>query len=165
MFKGDQFKTKVGLKDAFLLKTLLGNSKNGSILVPVKGPNQERSDSFLMNSIGSKSRLKVVGVGPPASVSIRLTVDVSVKDVPEWMDLGSEDQLASLEQTIEDYLENEIQTFVSLCKANRVDPVGFGDLIRSRSHRWDAREFEEHYGALKTTVSVKATIVQTGAGQ
>lgn len=165
LFEDDQFKTKISIRDAFLLKMLLGNSKNGSIMVPVKGPNQERSDYFLMNSIGSKSRLKVISVGPPASVSIQLKVDASVRDVPEWMDLTSDDQLASLEKVMEDYLENEIQKFISLCKSKNVDPVGFGDLIRSRSYQWDARAFKDHYEALKTTVSVKVTIVQTGAGQ
>lgn len=165
LFKGDQFKTKITIREAFLLKMLLGNSKNGSIMIPVKGPNPERSDYFLMNSIRSKSRLKVVSIGPPASVSIQLKVDASVRDVPDWMDLTSEDQLASLEKTMEDYFEKEIQNFVSLCKSNTVDPVGFGDLIRSRSYQWDAREFEDHYEALKTTVKVKVKIVQTGAGQ
>ncbi|MBD0382580.1 Ger(x)C family spore germination protein [Paenibacillus sedimenti] len=165
LFKGDQFKTKISIRDAFLLKMLLGNSKNGSVMVPVKGPKQERGDYFLMNSIGSKSRLKVISVGPPASVSIQLKVDASVRDVPEWMDLTSEDQLASLEKRMEDYFENEIQNLISFCKRNNVDPVGFGDLIRSRSYQWEARDFEDHYEALKTTVSVKVIIVQTGAGQ
>lgn len=165
LFKGDQFQTQISIRDTFLLKMLLGNSKSGSIMVPVRGPNQERGDYFLMNSIGSKSRLKVISVGPPASVSIQLKVDASVRDVPEWVDLTSEDQLASLEKMMEDYFENEIQKFVSLCKTNKVDPLGFGDLIRSRSYQWDARDFEDHYEALKTTVSVKVTIVQTGIGQ
>jgi hypothetical protein len=107
----------------------------------------------------------VISVGPPASVSIQLKVDAAVRDVPEWMDLTSEDQLESLEKVMEDFFEKEIQKFISLCKSNNVDPVGFGDLIRSRSNQWDARAFEDHYEELKTSVSVKVTIVQTGAGQ
>ncbi|RAP74774.1 Ger(x)C family spore germination protein [Paenibacillus montanisoli] len=165
LFKGDKFKTAISIRDAFLLKMLLNNSKNGSIMVPIKGSNQERADFFLMNSLGSKSTFKVIRTGPPASVSIRLKLKAQVRDTPTWIDLTSEQQLASLEKTMEAYFEEEIQRFVSLCKINNVDPVGFGDLVRSKSYKWDARDFENHYGALKATVSVKVTIVQTSAGQ
>ncbi|XEC97429.1 Ger(x)C family spore germination protein [Paenibacillus tarimensis] len=165
LFKDDKFKTKIDIRDAFILKMLLENSKNGSIMVPVRAPNQKRDDYFLMNSIGSKSRFQVISIGSPASVSIRLKLDAQVKDVPKWIDLTSEDQCAWLEKIMGAYFEKEIQKFVSLCKKNNVDPLGFGDLIRSRSYKWDAREFQDHYEALKVIVSVKATIVQTGAGE
>ncbi len=165
LFEGDKFKTTISIWDAFILKMLLENSKNGSIMVPVRGSNQKHDDYFLMNSISSKSRFKVISIGPPASVAIRLEVDAQVRNVPEWMDLTSEDQLASLEKMMEEYLEKETQKFVSFCKKNNVDPVGFGDLIRSRSYKWDARDFQDHYEALETTVSVKVNIVQTGAGE
>ncbi|MBD0384684.1 Ger(x)C family spore germination protein [Paenibacillus sedimenti] len=162
LFQAGKFQTKIGLKDAFILKMLLGNSKNGSILVPVRRPNQQRGDFFLMNSTGSKTTYKVISIGPPASVSIRVKMDVQVRHAPTWIDLRSEDERAQLEKIMEAYIEKEIQKFVSLCKRNNVDPVGFGDQIRSRSYQWDARDFEEHYDALKTTVSVKVTVVQTG---
>ncbi|WP_181873502.1 Ger(x)C family spore germination protein [Paenibacillus prosopidis] len=162
LFKGDKFKTKISIREAFLLKMLLENSKNGSIMVPVRGPNQNRGDYFLMNSIGSKSTFKVISIGPPACVSIHLKLDAQVRDVPKWINLASKDQRVWLEKMMEAYFEKEIQKFVSLCKRNNVDPVGFGDLIRSRSYKWDDRDFQDHYEALKTTVSVNVTIVQTG---
>ncbi|MCZ8515446.1 Ger(x)C family spore germination protein [Paenibacillus filicis] len=165
LFKGDHFTTKIGSKDAFILKMLLGNSKNGSVMIPMRKTNQKHDDFFLMNSIGSKSRLKVINLGPPASFSIRVNLDAQVKDVPFWIDLRSEDQLAWLEKIMGAYFEKEIQKFVSLCKKNKVDPVGFGDLIRSRSSKWNAQDFEEQYEALKMTVSVKVIIVQTGVGE
>lgn len=165
LFEDDKFKTTISIKDAFILKMLLGNSKNGSIMVPVKESDQKDDDYFLMNSIRSKAKLKVISIGPPASVSIHVDLDVQVRDVPKWIDLTSEDQLTSLEKNIKDYLEKDIQNLVTLCKRNNVDPVGFGDLIRSKSYKWDARDFQTHYEALETTVSVKVKIVQTGAGE
>jgi Ger(x)C family germination protein len=162
LFKDDKFKTNISISDAFILKMLRENSKNGRITIPLRGPNQQHGDYFLMKSIGSKSRFKVISIGPPASVAIRLKLDVQVRDVPRWIDLTSEDQRAWLEKMMEAYFEKEIQKFVSLCKRHSVDPVGFGDLIRSRSYKWDPRDFHVHYKSLKTTVSVKVTIVQTG---
>ncbi|WP_161807525.1 Ger(x)C family spore germination protein [Bacillus sp. FJAT-28004] len=165
LFKGDKFKTKIGIRDAFVLKMLLENSKNGSVIVPVRGPNQKRDDYFLIKSIDSKSTFKVIGTGSPASVSIRMKLNAQVKDIPQWIDLTSEYQLASLEKSMEVYFEKEIQKFISLCKRNDVDPLGLGDLIRSRSHEWNAREFQDQYDALKTTVNVDVRIVRTGIGE
>ncbi|WP_127580379.1 Ger(x)C family spore germination protein [Paenibacillus koleovorans] len=165
LFKGDQFKTHINIREAFLLKLLLGSSRNGSLMIPVKGAKPQSGDYFLMNSIRAKSNLKVTNLGPPASVSIQLKLRVTVKDAPEWMDLSSETQLDSLEQTIETYLEEEISRFVSQCQKNQVDPVGFGDLIRSKSQHWDARQFASQYEDLQTTVDVKGTISHTGASQ
>ncbi|WP_336772104.1 Ger(x)C family spore germination protein [Paenibacillus sp. MMO-58] len=164
LFKGDKFKTKIGIKDSFLMKLLLENSLNGSIMVPVKGPNQTRDEYFLMNSIHSKTKYKVIHTGPPASIDIRVELNAQVKDVPQWIDLSSEDQLALLEKSIEAYCQNEIRDLISLCKRNDVDPLGLGDLIRSRSKEWKPQEFQEQYKALTTAVSVKARIIRTGAG-
>lgn len=163
LFEGDKFKTTISIRDALLLKMLLGNSKFGSITIPIKESNQKQEDSFLMYSIGSKSKFKVISIGPPASVAIHLELDALVRDVPPWMDLTSKDQISTLEKRMEAYFEKEIQKLVSFCKKNNVDPVGFGDLIRSRSNKWNAREFQEHYGELETTVSAKVKIVQTGS--
>lgn len=165
LFKGDKFITKIGIRDAFILKLLLENSKNGSVMVPVRGPKQKRDDYFLINSIDSKSTFKVIGTGSPASVSIRVKLNAQVKDIPQWIDLTSEYQLASLEKSMEVYFEKEIQKFISLCKRNDVDPLGLADLIRSRSHEWNAGEFQDQYEALKTTVNVNVRIIRTGAGE
>ncbi|CAM3282783.1 Ger(x)C family spore germination protein [Paenibacillus lupini] len=164
LFKGDKFKTKIGIRDSFLLKLLLEDSKNGSVMVPMTGANQTREEYFLMNSIGSKPTYKVIRTASPASVAIHVKLNAQVKDVPQWIDLTSEDQLALLEKSIEVYCESEIQKFISLCKRNNVDPLGLGDLIRSRLKVWNSQEFEEQYKSLATTVRVNARIIRIGAG-
>lgn len=162
LFQHDKFKTSIGIKEAFVLKLLLENSKNGSYTVPVRGPNQKREEFILIQSIRSNADYAVIGIGPPASVSIRVKMDVKVRDVPQWLDLASQDQLVWLEKIIATHFEQEIRQLVSLCQRYRVDPLGLGDRIRSRSAKWDAQDFLDHYEALNTTVSVKATIIQTG---
>lgn len=163
LFKGDKYKVKIGVTDSFLLKLLLEDSLNGSIMVPVAGGNQTRQEYFLMNSIKSKPTYKVIRAGYPASIAIHVNLKAQVKDVPQWIDLTSEDELALLEKSIEDYCVKEIQNLISLCKSNEVDPLGLGDLIRSRSKNWDSRQFDKHYKELTTTVVVKARIIRTGA--
>lgn len=162
LFKEDKYVTKIGMQEAMILKMLVGNSKEGSLNIPVRGPNSARDESFLMTSIGSKSSFKVIRVGLPASVAVHMKLEAQVRDVPKWIDLATKDQLDWLESMMASYFEKEIRKFISLCKRNNVDPIGFGDLIRSRSQKWDAQDFLRSYEALETTVNVNVTIVHTG---
>jgi Ger(x)C family germination protein len=164
LFKEDKFKTKIGVKDSFLMKLLMEDSSNGSIMIPVKGSDHAGDEYFLMNSIHSKTTYKVVRTGSPASIDIRVKLDAQVKDVPQWIDLTSADQLALLEKCIETYCQNESRKFIALLQSNDVDPLGLGDLIRSRSKEWSPQEFQKHYKELSVTVSVTARIIRTGAG-
>lgn len=164
LFKGDTYMTKIGVKDSFLLKLLLQDSSNGSMIVPLKGKDQTSDGYFLMNSIHSHVTYKVVRAGPPASIDISVKLKAQVKDVPQWIDLTSKEQLAVLERCIEVYCRDEIRQLVALFQRNHVDPLGLGDLVRSGSKKWDEQEFQRRYKELTTTVSVNARIIRTGAG-
>lgn len=164
LFRSDQKITEISMKDAFLLKMLIQNSKNGSCRVPVAGraSNKQGEDFILLRSMHSKANYIVNKVNPIPSISIRLKLETELQEVPDWVDLRSEEQLAQLEKTMGSYLKKEIEKFLSLLKENKVDPVGLGDLVRSRSKEWSAQDFEKIYQVIKTTVSVQVKIANTG---
>jgi spore germination protein len=165
LFRSDQMITEISMKDAFLLKMLIQNSKNGSYNVPVAGKasNKQGEDFILLRSMHSKANYIVNKVNPIPSISIRLKLVTELQNVPDWVDLRSEEQLAQLEKTMGSYLKKEIEKFLSLLKENKVDPVGLGDLVRSRSKVWSAQDFEEIYQEIKTSVSVQVKIAKTGS--
>ena len=166
LFRSDQKVTEISMKDAFLLKMLIQNSKNGNYRVPVAGraSNKQGENFILLRSMHSKANYIVNIVNPIPSISIRLKLVTELQDVPDWVDLRSEEQIKQLEKTMGSYFKKEIEKFLSLLKENKVDPVGLGDLVRSRSHEWSAKDFEEIYQAIKTTVSVQVKIANNGNG-
>jgi spore germination protein len=165
LFRSDQKITEISMKDAFLLKMLIQNSKNGNYRVPVAGKalNKQGEDFILLRSMHSKANYIVNKVNPIPSISIRLKLVTELQGVPDWMDLRSEEQLTQLEKTMGSYFKKEIEKFLSLLKENKVDPVGLGDLVRSRSKEWSAQDFEKIYQEIKTTVSVQVKIANTGS--
>ncbi|CAN7761822.1 Ger(x)C family spore germination protein [Paenibacillus sp. LjRoot56] len=165
LFRSDQKITEINMKDAFLLKMLIQNSKNGSYNVPVAGKasSKQGEDFILLRSMHSKASYIVNKVKPIPSISIRLKLVTELQNVPDWVDLRSEEQLAQLEKTMGSYFKKEIEKFLSLLKENKVDPVGLGDLVRSRSKVWRAQDFEEIYQVIKTSVSVQVKIAKTGS--
>jgi len=165
LFRSDKMITEISMKDAFLLKMLIQNSKNGNYMVPFAGKasNKQGEDFILLRSMHSKANYIVNKVKPIPSISIRLKLVTELQNVPDWVDLRSEEQLAQLEKTLGSYLKKEIEKFLSLLKENKVDPVGLGDLVRSRSKKWSDKDFEEIYQAIKTTVSVQVKIANNGS--
>ncbi|MBO0962166.1 Ger(x)C family spore germination protein [Neobacillus sp. MM2021_6] len=165
LFRSDKKITEISMKDAFLLKMLIQNSKNGTYKVPVAGKtsNKQSDDYILLRSLYSKANYNVNKVNPIPSISIQLKLVTELQDVPDWMDLRSEEQLTQLEKTIASYLKKDMEKFLSLLKENKVDPVGMGDLVRSRSKKWSASDFEKMYQVIKTAVSVQVEIANTGS--
>lgn len=166
LFKSDQMITEISLKEAFLLKMLIQNSKNGNYVVPVAGKasTKQDEDSILLRSVHSTANYVVNKVNPIPSISIRLDMETELQDVPEWVDLKSEEQLIQLEKTMGSYFKTEIEKLLSLMKENSVDPVGLGDLVRSRSEEWSTQDFGKIYQEIETTVSVQVKIVNNGSG-
>lgn len=165
LFKNDKYKTNISIKKAFILKMLIENSKNGSYLLPLKESRNQKEDFILMNSVNSRTTYKVNEIFPVPSIAISLKLEAQVKDVPDHIDLLREEQLRKLEKEMEAYFVKEIQDFITLCKHNMVDPIGFGDLLRSKSKVWREQSFESMYPKLKTSVSVHIKIIQTGVGE
>ncbi|NOU86653.1 Ger(x)C family spore germination protein [Paenibacillus sp. LMG 31460] len=165
LFSYDRLKTVISMKDAFILKMLVGNSKNGSYMYPLNGPKSDRNEFVLLHSIGSRMKYTVDRIEPTPIISIKVNVKLQVKDVPNQIDLAKEDQLRGLEQRVGSYFEKEIQSFISYCQKNKVDPIGFGDLVRSKSLNWDEEDFYAGYESLKSNVNVIVHIIQTGVGE
>lgn len=165
LFKHDKYITKISIKKAFILKMLIENSKNGSYLMPLKESRDHDGDDLLMNSVNSHATYKVNEIQPVPSIAISLKLEAQVKDVPDHIDLLHEEQLRKLEKEMEAYFIREIQDFITLCKINKVDPIGFGDLLRSKSKVWSEQSFQSMYPKLKTSVSVHIRIIQTGVGE
>lgn len=167
LFKDDRMVTVIGIRDAFLLKILHRNSKNGSHLVPLEGQASEpKSKAFvLLRNVHSSAEYGMIRRSPTPSVHVRLKLEAEIQDVPDSIRLNSEKHLARLEDAISAYFQREIERLIALFQANRVDPIGLGDFVRSRSREWNPQAFDKIYPTLNTTVSVDFKIVQHGIGE
>jgi spore germination protein len=167
LFKQDKFVTMVSIREAFLLKLLTDSSRNGNLLMPMKGGNDNATihDYVLMKSIASKVHYHYNTSTPDPVVDIALKVRVMVKDIPTWLKFDTKEQMDEFEQQLGNYLEKEVQDFIALCQSKKVDPIGLGDFVRSRSRSWNEKEFYAAYPQLRTHVTVKLSVEQSGVGE
>lgn len=167
LFKDDKFVTKVSIREAFLLKLLTDSSRNGSLLMPMKESNDNSTihDYVLMKSIASKVHYHYNTSTPDPVIDITLNVRVLVKDIPIWLKLTTKGQMDEFEQRLGNYLEKEAQDFIALCQSMKVDPIGLGDFVRSRSRNWTEKDFYAAYPQLRTHVKVNLSVEQSGVGE
>lgn len=165
LFKDDKFKTKVSIREAFLLKLLTQSSRNGSLLMPMKGAKSTVHDFVLLKSISSSVRNKYDTSNKDPIVIFQLKVKVLIKDIPSWLHIGTKNEMNQFEQRLASYLEKECEDFIQLCQSNKVDPLGIGDFVRSRTRNWNEQEFQAAYSQLRTKVNIDLSIVQSGVGE
>ncbi len=165
LFREDRLAAVIGFKDSFLLKLLVENGRNGSMLIPVKEPREARDSYVAIQVIRSETKFKVKRVRPVPEISIRTEVEALARKVPEQVKLATPEGLSEMEREGASYIEREIEALLKYFKERRVDPVGFGDMVRSRDRRWNERVFQELYPSVGTEVTVKLNIFQTGVGE
>ncbi len=166
LFRGDRLAGRIGFRDSFLLKLLVEDGKNGSLLIPVRVGTGDRERRYVaVQTIRSKAKYEVKRLRPVPSVAIRVEVEALARKTPGGIDLASVEALERLEREGAAYIEREIEALLAYCKERRVDPAGLGDRVRSRDRRWNERDFQASYPSVRTDVSVDLRIFQTGVGE
>jgi Ger(x)C family germination protein len=165
LFKEDKWVATVGIREVFIVKMLTENSRNGSFMIPLRGSDSEQYDYVLMRSISSKASYRVISSDSTPAVSISIKIKASVKDIPDSVRLKSRQDLSLLEHKLEEKLRKETEDFISLCHSKKVDPLGFGDLFRSKSRSWNEEQFQAAYSMMKVTIKFDLDIIQTGIGK
>ncbi|MDQ1913688.1 Ger(x)C family spore germination protein [Paenibacillus sp. GD4] len=167
LFRNDKKAAEIDIKDTFLLKMLIEDSKGGSYMVPLESilADSKPNEFILVNSIHSKAKYSINSTNLVPTVSIHLRMQVSVTDITSRIDLMSQETLLELEKNMGLFFQSKASALLSFCKKNHVDPIGLGDFIRSRSTQWNAEHYNEIYSELTTNVSVEVKIVNTGTGE
>ncbi|RAP74717.1 Ger(x)C family spore germination protein [Paenibacillus montanisoli] len=165
LFKDDKFATNVDIRDAFVLKLLTENSRNGSILMPLKESDALPDDYILMRSIASKRTIQLVSQEPAPVILIKIKMKVSVREKPEYIRFETKEDISALERKLAAYLVKKAEDFISLCKSKQVDPIGLGDFMRSKSRGWNEKDFQASYPSLKAKIRIDLKIVQSSLSQ
>ncbi|MGC5326899.1 Ger(x)C family spore germination protein [Brevibacillus sp. SYSU BS000544] len=165
LFKKEKFVAHIGIRESFILKLLMENTKNANYQIKIPGSNRDLIDFILLSSIRSKVQYSVNVTQPIPSISINIKIQAKMKDVPTYVDLTKSSEIHKVEKMIEKYFEEETQKIISFCQRHQVDPIGFGDMVRGKTRDWGYRDFQKIYPQMKTDVEVLVKVVQTGVAE
>ncbi|NBD26889.1 Ger(x)C family spore germination protein [Paenibacillus glycinis] len=163
LFKGEAYRDRIGINEAFILKLLVENARDGSYTMPV--PNARPEEALVIRCISSKTRMRLLRKAPVPAVELGVKLNVVLKDIPRSLRVATDRDLARLESGLEQELKGSITAFIARCVKLDVDPVGFGDFVRSRTRGWKEKPFYAAYPSLRTDVKVDLRITQAGVGK
>ncbi|WP_243385427.1 Ger(x)C family spore germination protein [Bacillus kexueae] len=153
LFQKDRMVGEIENKQMPFLKLLMGES--------VKGTHPKDLENNEIASIESiKSKRKMTYVKEKPAIEIELTIKGHVREYSKGKITPKD--IKKLESAMEKEIEKESSVLIEQFKELEVDPVGFGEFIKSRSRGEKKSDWTKEY--LQTEINVKAdvTIIETG---
>ncbi len=95
-------------------------------------------------------------------LNLRLHLQVSLAQIPVRFNVGKQKDIKELEKIIIERLEKEIKDLLATLKENQVDPIGIGNIVRSKDKTWEKDSFYRKYPSLPIDVKVKVEIINSG---
>ncbi|MEJ9307105.1 Ger(x)C family spore germination protein [Priestia megaterium] len=163
LFKNGKYINHINLNQSFIVKMLIGGAKNGRYQIKI---NKNKKNGFIsLKNLDAKAHYTISQTDQVPNISIDLTMNTQIKDVPPWLNVTANKDIPKIEKITNDHFNEEVQQLISLFQEYQVDPIGFGDMVRAKSRKWNYIRFQDMYPHLKTTVNTKVNIIQTGVGE
>ncbi|ANB60944.1 Ger(x)C family spore germination protein [Anoxybacteroides amylolyticum] len=162
LFKDGHYVGRIDLRQSFLVKLLLDETKNGVYQIPIS-QNEKKGRVLLENLFATSQYSLKKGKQPIIDIYIRIRA--SVRDYPTWLDLAEAKNFHNVEKQMEKHLSQDIKRLISSFQKKEIDPLGIGDFVRSHTRHWDEKKFNKQYPALHIRPHVKVNIAETGIGQ
>ncbi|MBA2874239.1 Ger(x)C family spore germination protein [Thermaerobacillus caldiproteolyticus] len=165
LFKDGRFVGKVNLRDSFLVKVLLNETKNGMYQLRVADYRKKEESRVLLQNLFARSRYEWKKRGERPVLTISIHIQAAVKDYPSWLDMPQKNTLKMVREKMEKDIETSVKNLMEYFKEKEVDPLGIGDFVRSQTRNWNEEEFYREYKEIDIRPHVKVDIIQTGIGE
>ncbi|KRF09652.1 hypothetical protein ASG89_15665 [Paenibacillus sp. Soil766] len=171
VFSGDKMVGTIDPSEAFFLKTIRDRYKSGNIelsldtnqLGDIAKNIQEKTVRVVVENIASDSTKKLISQDP-----LKFQVDIKMKgmltETSAQFDLGQAEVIQALQKQMNKKSEAHIQDLLKKLTALNSDPVGFGELYRSRVYHSNLKSdtWHEMYKSASYDVHVDMEIVRLG---
>ncbi|WP_027408362.1 Ger(x)C family spore germination protein [Anoxybacteroides tepidamans] len=162
LFKDGNYVGRIDLRQSFLVKLLLDETKNGVYQIPIS--KNKKKGRVLLENLFATSQYSLRRGREPI-IDIHLRIRASIRDYPTWLDLPNKKEFQLVRKQMEKHLNKDITALISLFQKKGVDPLGIGDFVRSHTRHWDEKSFYKGYRHLQIRPHVNVDIIQTGIGE
>lgn len=162
LFKDGHYVGRIDLRQSFLVKMLLDETKNGVYQLPIS--KEKQKGRVLLENLYATSKYSLKKGKKPV-IDIRIHIRASIRDYPIWLDLPNKESFALIRHQMEKQLNKDISKLIHHFQTKEIDPLGIGDFVRSYTRHWNEKTFYKQYKQLTIRPHVKVDIVQTGIGE
>jgi spore germination protein len=156
LFKDDKYKGYINIRQAFLLKMLREKFKTGMFEVRLK-----KDKYFTVENISSQVDYKIKDANNNPKITMDVKMSGGINEAPK-IPIGSKKMILQMETATQRSMEKEMNAIVKKFQRLNVDPIALGDRARSKTRKFDYKNWQEKYPKIPIKVNVKVNITQLG---
>ncbi|GGA85776.1 Ger(x)C family spore germination protein [Ornithinibacillus halotolerans] len=173
LFKGDKMVSELPLKDAILISIMEGTVRNEIIEITI--PKEELSAELQKDT--KRDRLKMTFIIEQArgnniltnkeelKYDTKIDLKLNLIEIFPTYKLEEEKVINDIERAIEKHIKDRYETLLSKLKELNIDTFGYGIKyrIKNKGGKLTAKEWDELFPKIDTTIDVKAEIIRHGS--
>jgi Ger(x)C family germination protein len=164
IFKDDRLKLVLSPEEMPYFKLLLGDAMRGDIPFIIRKGSKESPATFTVN-YGEQNKKVIIGPNE-TRVSYTFVLNGMVNEYPEWFALDVEENTNSLIKQLEEQIRSRLLALQHKFEKEKVDPLGIGDLVRSRLRSWNEQKFyAAEYEKVKYDFQFSTHLSKSGVGE
>ena len=156
----DKLQITLDSEEVIYLKLMINQSKKIIFTIPIDKEGKEGTVT-LTNLYGDSEILPHIKNN---TVTFDVTMNCTIKDFPSWFDIDKESDY--LEKQVKQYVNDNFQKIFKSFQENEIDPVGIGDMFRSKDRRWSEHRFyQQNYPSLELDTQITFHLLKSGLGE
>ncbi|WP_058300267.1 Ger(x)C family spore germination protein [Gorillibacterium timonense] len=165
VFKGDQMVRWMNLKQGSGLAWMKGDLRNAALSFPSTAGTGDEHEYSSARIIRASTKLVPRKKGDGFRMHIEVKARLVLTEVMENNDLAEAGTIREMERQIADKIKRDIENTLEFIQSEKIDLVGFADLIHRKFPReWPRvkEDWPEEFSRIDVDVKVKATIIRHG---
>ncbi len=159
VFKDDKLKLHLNLEETLLFSLIKDYRTQSSYQIELD-EQTNRKEMLTVRTYQSKQEWD--WDQKKEQLHLQLRVQLSLTQVPNRYNVENRKDMQELEELVVEKLETGMKDLLSTLKENEVDPIGIGNIVRSKDKTWEKESFYQKYPNLPIDVNVSVEIIHSG---
>ncbi len=156
LFSKGKYVSHLKKEQVFAFNMML-NRKSNSESFAVKLEKKQYASLF---NITSKRKYEIQKPMANAPITIKLKVQAILREYSGGK--ADKAKIKEIEKAMEKDIEKEANRMIEKFQKLKIDPLGIGEQVRTRTRKWDMKKFEKQYPTLPIRVKAKVKVIETG---
>jgi spore germination protein len=158
LFKGTRMVDSLPYRKMFVFKALYENIKNAGYKLRTK--EKGKTEYFSIQGLQTKKKFHVRNIHTTPEVTLHLKIKGYIREYTgEKVTAKTADKA---EKLMKDKIHKEAVSIIKDFQRSNIDPLSFGDQVRSRTRQWDKKKWDKQYKNMKVNVKVDVMILEIG---
>ncbi|WP_102348775.1 Ger(x)C family spore germination protein [Bacillus sp. Marseille-P3661] len=158
IFKDDKLELTLNPEQTILLSFIEDERTQATYKIDL----DDKDRREIITARAFKSKSKWYWDQKKEQLNLRLQLQTTLTQYPDRFDVEKAEDINEIKTIIVKNLEKEISDLLATFKESEVDPLGIGNIVRSKDRNWEEESFYEQYPTLPIHVNINLEIIHSG---